>query len=59
MSLNKNSVVPSTVEATMIIINALRDFADGLTRGVSLFFTERNQLTEKPFMPGRISRTPR
>ena len=43
----------------MIIINALRDFADGLTRGVSLFLTERNQLTEKPFMPGRISRTPR
>ena len=43
----------------MIIINALRDFADGLSRGVSLFFTERNGFAEKPFMPGRITRKSR
>lgn len=28
----------------MIIISAFRDFADGLTRGLSLFFTERNNI---------------
>ena len=37
----------------MIIINALRDFADGLSRGVSLFFTQRQSVAERPFMPGR------
>lgn len=29
----------------MILFNALRDFADGLTCGFSLFFTERNDHT--------------
>ena len=37
----------------MIIITAFRDFADGLSRGVALFFTQRNNMTERPFMPGR------
>ena len=37
----------------MIIFNAFRDFADGLSRGVSLFFTERNDHVERSFMPGR------
>jgi len=32
-------------EATMIILSAVRDFADGLSRGFSLFFTERNDHT--------------
>ncbi len=36
----------------MIIITALRDFADGLSRGLSLFFTERNDFTERTLMPG-------
>ena len=37
----------------MIIINALRDFADGLSRGLSIFFTQRNDFTERAIMPGR------
>lgn len=37
----------------MVIINAFRDFADGLSRGVSLFFTQRNDFTERSVMPGR------
>ena len=28
----------------MIVLSAFRDFADGLTRGFSLFFTERREL---------------
>jgi hypothetical protein len=35
----------------MIIISAMRDFADGLTRGLSLFFTERNDYTARTMMP--------
>lgn len=38
----------------MIIFNALRDFADGLSRGFSLYFTVRNDYTVKSAMPGRI-----
>ena len=38
----------------MIIFNALRDFADGLSRGFSLYFTARNDYTVKSTMPGRI-----
>lgn len=38
----------------MIIFNAFRDFADGLTRGVSLFFTERHDHVERSTMPGRV-----
>lgn len=39
----------------MLIINALRDFADGLSRGVSMFFADRQTVAERPFMPGRNS----
>lgn len=39
----------------MIIFNAFRDFADGLTRGVSLFFTERQEHVERSMMPGRTN----
>lgn len=31
----------------MIILNAFRDFADGLTRGFGLFFSERNDFVER------------
>ncbi len=31
----------------MIILNAFRDFADGLTRGLGLFFSERNDHLER------------
>lgn len=32
-------------EAKMFVISAMRDFADGLTRGLSLFLTERQDTT--------------
>jgi hypothetical protein len=35
----------------MIIVTALRDFADGLSRGLGLFFTTRNDFTEKTLDP--------
>lgn len=35
----------------MIILNAVRDFADGLSRGFSLFFTERNDFTLRTILP--------
>lgn len=31
----------------MIILNAFRDFADGLTRGFGRFFSERNDHVER------------
>jgi hypothetical protein len=34
----------------MIILNAFRDFADGLTRGFGLFFSERNDHVERSMM---------
>lgn len=40
----------------MILFNAFRDFADGLARGMSLFFTERNDHTLRTTMPGRVRR---
>lgn len=40
----------------MFVFNALRDFADGLSRGLSLFFTERNDFTERALMPGNRRR---
>lgn len=43
----------------MLIINAFRDFADGLSRGVSLFFTQRNDYTERSVMPARSTRKSR
>jgi hypothetical protein len=35
----------------MIILNAFRDFADGLSRGLGLFFSERNDHVERTMMP--------
>lgn len=35
----------------MLIIAAFRDFAEGLTRGVGLYFTERNSFTETALTP--------
>ncbi len=37
----------------MIIFNAFRDFAEGLSRGVSMFLTQRNDHLERSMMPGR------
>lgn len=34
----------------MFLINAFRDFADGLSRGLGLFFTERNDHVERTVM---------
>jgi hypothetical protein len=39
----------------MIVINAIRDFASGLGRGLSLYFSQRNDLTERALMPGRLT----
>ena len=35
----------------MIIFNAIRDFAGGLSRGLSLYFTERNDYTARALTP--------
>lgn len=35
----------------MIILSALRDFADGLSRGFGLFFTERNGFAARSMLP--------
>lgn len=35
----------------MLIINALKDFAEGLSRGIGLYFTERNSFTETALTP--------
>lgn len=40
----------------MIVFNAVRDFADGLSRGLSLFFTERNDHTARALTPGAPAR---
>lgn len=40
----------------MIIITALRDFAEGLARGVGLYLTERNDFLELSVTSGRIRR---
>lgn len=40
----------------MIIFNAFRDFADGLTRGLSLYFTERNDHTIRAITPSAAPR---
>lgn len=34
----------------MIILNAFRDFADGLSRGLGRFFSERNDHLERTLM---------
>jgi hypothetical protein len=36
----------------MIVLSAMRDFADGLSRGLSLFFTERQDTTARTLSPG-------
>jgi len=43
----------------MIILNAFRDFADGLSRGLSLYFTERNEHTARAFDPRTARRNAR
>jgi hypothetical protein len=40
----------------MFIITALRDFANGLSRGLGLYFTERNDFTERAVMPALKAR---
>ncbi len=35
----------------MIVFSAMRDFADGLTRGLSLFLTERQDTTVRTLSP--------
>lgn len=40
----------------MQIITAFRDFAGGLSRGLSLFFTERNDAVERALAPGFTAR---
>jgi hypothetical protein len=37
----------------MIVFSAMRDFADGLTRGLSLFLTERQDTTARTLWPAR------
>ena len=34
----------------MIILSAVRDFADGLSRGFALFFTERNDFAVRSML---------
>ena len=36
----------------MILFNAIRDFAGCLGRGLSLYFTERNDFTARAVTPG-------
>ena len=43
----------------MFMITALRDFADGLTRGVSLYLTERNDYTARSMLPRQDKPKPR
>jgi len=42
----------------MIVFSAMRDFADGLTRGFSLFFTERQNTVERALAPRAAARRP-
>ncbi len=43
----------------MIIFSAMRDFADGLTRGFSLFVTERQDTTARGVNPTPVARPSR
>jgi hypothetical protein len=43
----------------MIVFSAMRDFADGLTRGLTLFLTERQDTTARTLSPGSHSRPER
>jgi hypothetical protein len=40
----------------MSIIHAFRDFAGGLSRGLSLYFTERNDFIERTVLPAATER---
>lgn len=40
----------------MIVFNAMRDFADGLTRGFGLFLTERQNTAERALAPSTARR---
>ena len=43
----------------MIVLNAMRDFAGGLTRGLSLFLTERQDSTARTLWPAQPARPER
>lgn len=43
----------------MIILSTMRDFADGLTRGLGLFLTERQDTTARGVNPTPVVRSPR
>lgn len=43
----------------MIVFSAMRDFADGLTRGFSLFLTERQDTTARGVSPAPVARSDR
>jgi hypothetical protein len=43
----------------MLIINAFRDFADGLSRGFGLYFSERNEYVERTMLPSSRTRRSR
>jgi hypothetical protein len=40
----------------MIVLSAMRDFATGLTRGLALFLTERQDVTARTLSPARHGR---
>jgi hypothetical protein len=43
----------------MIVLSAMRDFADGLSRGLGLFLTERQDTTARGINPTPVARGPR
>ena len=43
----------------MIVFSAMRDLADGLTRGFGLFFTERQDPPARGINPPPVKRGPR
>lgn len=47
----QNHATRNFFRTTTMFITALRDFADGLSRGLGLFFTTRNDFTEKTLDP--------
>jgi len=38
----------------MILVHAIRDFTQGFSRGLSLYFSQRNDMTALTLMPGRL-----
>ncbi len=49
---------PGERNATMVLIDAMKDFVAGLARGVGLFFSERNTFASDAVAPG-LARTRR